>query len=165
MNDAVSFDTRHFRDALSRYATGVALVTALDRAGEPIGMTINSFASVSLTPPLVLWSLDRRSPRFEDWMACEHYAISVLAEAQVNLSNHFATPADDKFNGLDWLPGVGGAPLLPEMHAVFQCCSEARHEGGDHVIFIGRVLEFSERTAEPLLFVGGRYAGVRELEV
>lgn len=163
MSDAQSLDTRAFRDALGRFATGVAVVSAVGRDGAPIGMTINSFASVSLEPPLVLWSLDRGSPRFDDWLACSHYAIGVLSEDQVALSNHFATPSDNKFAELEWRAGAGGAPLLPGMQATFECANETRHDGGDHVIFLGRVEAFDASSGDPLLFVGGQYAAVRSL--
>lgn len=158
MDDMQAFDSRSFRNALGRFATGVTIVTAEAADGTPLGMTMNSFASVSLDPPLVLWSLDRRSPRFDDWVACSHYAISILSAEQVALSNHFATPAEDKFTELDWQPGLGGAPLLADMHTTFQCANQARHDGGDHLIFVGRVMTFEARTEQPLLFVGGEYA-------
>lgn len=151
------FDQREFRDALGRFATGVTVVTALAADGRPIGLTVNSFSSLSLQPPLILWSLGRSTPWFDDYRRCSHYAISILAADQVDLSRHFASPAADKFSNLDWTPGVGGVPLLANMHAVFQCVNSTRHAGGDHMIFVGQVVAFEQHSAEPLLFVGGRY--------
>ena len=106
------FDQREFRDALGRFATGVTVVTTLARDGRPIGLTVNSFSSLSLSPPLILWSLDRSTPWFDDYRRCGHYAVSVLAADQVELSRHFASPAEDKFSGLDWTPGVGGGTAV-----------------------------------------------------
>lgn len=151
-------DQRAFRDALGRFATGVTVVTALAADGRPIGLTANSFASVSLTPPLVLWSLDKRTPRFDDYRRCSHYAISVLAADQIDISQRFASPVEDKFAGLSWTRGLHGTPILANMHTIFQCANKLQYEGGDHLIFVGEVLEYEQRYAEPLLFVGGRYA-------
>ncbi len=162
-----AFDERQLRDALARFATGVGIATALAADGTPLGMTINSFAAVSLQPPLVLWSLSRVAPRCADWLACEHFAVAVLGAGQVELSNRFADPAAEatRFDGLDWRPGAGGAPLLPGMRATFECAREASHDGGDHVILVGRVLRLQAAASppEPLLFVDGGYAGVRPL--
>lgn len=151
-------DQRAYRDALGRFATGVTIVTTLAADGSPIGLTVNSFSSVSLEPPLVLWCLDQRTLGFEHYRDCRYYAISVLAADQIGLSQRFATPRLDKFDGLRWRPGVGGVPLLENIHATFQCASRHRYEGGDHLILVGEVLRFRQRAAEPLLYVGGRYA-------
>jgi flavin reductase (DIM6/NTAB) family NADH-FMN oxidoreductase RutF len=152
------------RVALGQYATGVAVVTTVDGDGRPLGLTINSFASVSLDPPLVLWSLGRSSACLPAFKACSHFAINVLAADQVELSNRFAAAALDKFAHLEWTPGLGGAPLLAGCCARFECASEARHAGGDHLILIGRVERFGHEKREPLVFHGGRYCTRIELD-
>jgi len=106
-------DPGSFRQAIGRFATGVAVVTARARDGMPIGMTINSFSSVSLEPPLVLWSLSRCSSRFDDFVAASHFAINVLGADQEAVSSRFAGPRAHRFEGIDWLSGEGGVPLLP----------------------------------------------------
>ncbi len=151
------FDTRDFRRALGQFATGVCIVTARDPAGEPTGLTVNSFASVSLEPPLVLWSLARTSSVFAAFDAAPHFAVNVLAADQLDLSNRFASPGD-RFTGLEWEDGHHGLPLLRGCLANFECTVAARHEGGDHIIFIGEVARYDARPGEPLLYSGGRYA-------
>lgn len=151
-------DLRTFRDCLGGFATGICVVTAHTGA-EPIGMTVNSFSSVSLTPPLVLFSILRDCNSFEGWMAAGHYAIHVLGAHQNALSNRFAQPLSDKWSGLATEPGAGGAPLLPGCLGRLQCSAEQRIPAGDHVIFVGCVLAFDMPlpTAEPLVFFRGRY--------
>lgn len=151
------------RNALGQYATGVAVVTTLDAEGRPTGLTVNSFASVSLDPPLVLWSLALTSaciPAFEN---CSHFAVNVLTADQVALSNRFATNGIDKFAGVEWSAGLGGAPVLAGVGAVFECRNQARHPGGDHTIFIGRVERFAHGEVAPLVFHAGRYCARAEL--
>lgn len=151
------FDTRDFRRALGQFATGVCIVTARDQAGHPTGLTVNSFASVSLEPPLVLWSLARSSSVFAAFDAAPHFAVNVLAADQLDLSNRFASPGE-RFTGLEWEEGHHGLPLLRGCLANFECTVAARHEGGDHIIFIGEVARYDARPGEPLLYSGGRYA-------
>lgn len=161
MSDS-AFDARALRNALGRYATGVAVVTAISPDGQPIGLTINSFAAVSLVPPLVLWSLDNQSQHLAAFRAASHHAINVLAADQEAVSQRFATWPVDRFSGLDWQPGLGGAPVLADGCAHFEVANETQHAGGDHTIFIGRVARLSESPArEPLLFFGGRYRALR----
>ncbi len=155
---ATPFDSRSFRNALGSYATGVTVVTALGPDGRPLGLTVNSFSSVSLEPALILWSLAAQSPSREAFVQASHFAVNVLALDQEALSNRFASRADDKFADMDWVPGLGGAPLLPGCCATFQCANEARHQGGDHLIFIGRVEAFEHYPERPpLVFQGGAY--------
>lgn len=156
-------DVRAFRDCLGRFATGVCIVTA--RAGdEPIGMTVNSFSSVSLEPPLVLFSIARDCQSFAGWMAAQHYAIHVLSDHDDALSNRFARALGDKWGGLDIESGISGAPLLPDGLTRLQCAAEQRHEAGDHIIFVARVLTFevSPSTAAPLVFYRGRYRNLAD---
>lgn len=159
----MNMDPIALRNALGQYATGVAVVTTLDREGRPTGLTVNSFASVSLDPPLVLWSLALTSACVPAFDACGHFAISVLTVDQVALSNRFATNGIDKFEGVEWAPGLGGVPIIAGAGAVFECVAEARHAGGDHTIFIGRVERFSHGESQPLIFHAGRYCARAEL--
>ena len=153
------FDPKDFRKALGSFATGVTIVTACDPSGEPSGLTVNSFASVSLDPPLILWSLSLYTPVLDAFRDCTHYAVNVLAADQVDLSNSFAKPGDSKhrFDGLTYESGCGGAPLLPGCCAWFECRNETQHAGGDHLIFVGRVEKYRREERVPLLFQGGAY--------
>ena len=151
-------DSRALRNALGRFATGIAVVTAIDPDGHPIGLTVNSFSAVSLTPPLVLWCLDNNSHNLEAFRRASHHAITILAADQQDLSNRFATWPTDRFAGLAWQAGAGGAPVFPGCCATFEVANETAHAGGDHTIFVGRVERFSETPAvAPLLFHAGRY--------
>lgn len=151
-------DSRALRDALGAFATGVTIITTRRESGEPVGLTANSFSSVSLTPPLVLWSLARRSASLNVFETCTHFAINVLAADQRGLSQRFSTPTPDKFSGVDWKPGAGGAPLLVGATSQLVCENFSQLDGGDHVIFLGRITAFhtwEERA--PLIFWRGRY--------
>ena len=154
---------RELRDALGAFATGVTVVTALAPDGRPIGLTVSSFNTVSLDPPLIVWSLSLGSANHEAFRGAGHYAVNVLALDQVWLSQRFAQPNGDKFGGIELSPGLGGAPLLPGCCAYFECRNETQHPGGDHLVFIGRVERFARLAKEPLLFHGGRYKGLRDL--
>ncbi len=150
-------DPRALRNALGCFATGVAIVTARAPGAPPTGLTINSFASLSLDPPLVLWSLARRSPSLGRFCAATHFAINLLAEGQSELSRRFATPMAEKFAGLDCAAGLGGAPLLPDCAARFECARVEEWEQGDHVLFTGRVERFWQGAQEALVFYRGKY--------
>jgi flavin reductase (DIM6/NTAB) family NADH-FMN oxidoreductase RutF len=149
--------SREFRNALGQFGTGVTVVTTSTPDG-PIGMTANSFAAVSLDPPLVLWSPARASLRFTHFEKADRYAIHVLRREQQDLAQRFAEAADD-FAGIDWAEGAGGVPILRDSLARFECRLSARHDGGDHSIIVGRVLNAVLREGAPLLFVQGRYGG------
>jgi 3-hydroxy-9,10-secoandrosta-1,3,5(10)-triene-9,17-dione monooxygenase reductase component len=151
------FSGRALRGALGRFGTGVTIVTCLDTAGRRVGLTANSFNALSLSPPMVLWSLRLASPSLPAFRAARHFAINVLAETQVHLSRRFASPVADKFAEGPWTSGEGGAPVLGGSAAVFECQAEAQHDHGDHVLFIGRVLRIAEHALPPLLFHGGHY--------
>lgn len=154
------FDERQLRDALGRFATGVTVVTAMAPDG-PLGMTANSFASVSLDPPLVLWSPARRSRRFPAFEAASHFAIHVLARDQQALAERFAR-SGHRFAGLAPGRGAGDAPLLEGCAARFECRHAAGYDGGDHLIMVGEVLRFETRDVPPLLYHRGRYTGLGE---
>jgi flavin reductase (DIM6/NTAB) family NADH-FMN oxidoreductase RutF len=155
---APGFSTLEFRAALGMFATGVTIVTACDAAGLPVGITANSFNSVSLSPPLVLWSLARLAGSMPTFERGSHYAINILSAEQHALAERFSTKAADRFAGLAFREGAGGAPILEGSAAVFECFNRSQYEEGDHVIFVGEVEHCSRREgATPLIFHGGRY--------
>ncbi len=149
---------RRFRGALGAFATGVTIVTTRDTDGHDIGITANSFNSVSLDPPMVLWSLAKSARSLPAFLAASHFAVHVLAADQEDLSLRFATRGSEKFSGLDLERGPAQVPLLRGCSARFQCRTAFRHEGGDHVIFVGAVEAFDHSERTPLVFHGGRYA-------
>lgn len=151
-------DSQQFRAALGMFATGVTIVTARGPDGSLVGLTANSFNSVSLSPPLVLWSLARSAGSMPVFSAGSHYAINILAAEQKALAQRFATRDIDRFAGVAWREGAGGAPVLEGAAAVFECANRSQYEEGDHVIFVGEVECCSARPgALPLIFHGGRY--------
>jgi flavin reductase (DIM6/NTAB) family NADH-FMN oxidoreductase RutF len=153
-------DSRAFRRCLGQFATGVAVVTA--RHGDQlVGMSVNSFSALSLDPPLVLWSIRRESASLAAYRAAGHFCVNVLGADQAALSNLFASPASGKFAQADWAIGRHGTPLLPGAIAHMECAVHDVLEGGDHLIMVGRVLEYARFEGDPLLFAQGRY-GIRE---
>ncbi|MGH6789629.1 MAG: flavin reductase family protein [Pseudolabrys sp.] len=153
-------DNRRFRDALGQFPTGVTIITTVTPAGERLGMTISSFNSLSLDPPLVLFSIYRQANSFAAWQTAERYAINVLNEEQEELSNKFARAKGEKWIGQTVLGGKTGMPLLPNAVIAFECEAYGRHDGGDHEIFVGRVVELHEnlgKRGHPLVFFGGQY--------
>lgn len=148
------------RRAFSHYATGVTVVTTIDARGARVGMTANSFSSLSLDPPLVLWSLARTSTNHAAFCAARHFAIHVLDAAQTALARQFATRDVDRFAGVAVEAGVEGLPILTDFHARFECETWAQYDGGDHTVFVGRVLRTEERPGDPLLFYRGKFAHV-----
>jgi flavin reductase (DIM6/NTAB) family NADH-FMN oxidoreductase RutF len=156
-SDSSPIDPRDFRNALGTYATGVTIITAAGTDGKPYGLTCNSFASVSLNPPLVLWSLVLYSSSLSVFQNAGHFAVNVLGASQQALANKFAKSSEDKFVGVEWTPGVGNAPLLRDSVANFQCRAVNRYYGGDHVIFLGAVEAYAYNRDEPLLFARGGY--------
>ena len=151
-------DSRLLRNALGRFPTGVTVITTRGADGKREGLTANSFSALSLDPPLVLWSIVRKSASLPGFVASGHFAINVLASDQSHLSHRFATPSDDKFAGLDVHEGFGGSPLLPGTLASFECETQQTIEGGDHLLFVGRVHRIRYRDGEPLIFNAGKYA-------
>lgn len=150
-------DQRRLRDALGDFATGVTVVTARGANGAPAGVTINSFASVSLDPPLVLWSLGLRSPSLAAFESCSRYVVNVLAADQLDLAQRFAQSRRDRFADIELKVGAGATPMLPGCCAWFECRNEMRYPGGDHLIFVGHVENFQREEKAPLVFHGGRY--------
>lgn len=146
------------RAALGRFATGVTIVTARAADGAPVGLTVNSFNSVSLQPPLVLWSLALQSRALPVFQTAAHYAIHVLAADQQALAERFARRDVDRWAQQPWQPSAEGVPLLPGCAAVFECRSRSRYPEGDHVILVGEVLRCRhDEVGEPLLYHGGRF--------
>lgn len=150
-------DSMALRNALGQFPTGVCVITArVD--GELLGMTMSSFNTLSLSPPLVLFSIDRRARSLAQWERATSCAVHVLAETQKDISNRFARPGA-KWEGIDHRPGHGDAPLLPGAAATFECDADTRHDGGDHVLFLAKVRRFTaDRSRRPLVFAQGRYA-------
>jgi flavin reductase (DIM6/NTAB) family NADH-FMN oxidoreductase RutF len=149
--------SRALRDALGRFATGVTVITTRTASGKAEGLTANSFSSLSLDPPLVLWNLQNTARSLPAFRAAEHFVVNVLASEQRPLSQHFARAQDDKFDGIDVDAGVGDCPVLPGSLAVIECRTTRQFDAGDHVLFIGEVLRFSQREGRPLVFSGGKY--------
>lgn len=153
-------DPLRFRNALGKFPTGVVVVTARTPSGELVGMTMSSFNSVSLDPPLILFSIHRRALSFAAWQSVSRYAVNILNEDQEQVSNQFARPSANKWEGLTTLVGKNGTPMLPNAGVVFECENYARYDGGDHEIFVGRVEALHEHAftyQRPLVFFEGRY--------
>lgn len=153
-----SFSSDEFRDALGMFATGVTIVTARSPDGRLVGLTANSFNSVSLAPPLVLWSLARAAGSMPTLRTGSHYAVNILAASQKELAERFARRNVERWEGVEFTEGLGGAPVLAGTVASFECFNRSRYEEGDHVIFVGEVERCSHRPGlAPLLFHGGRF--------
>lgn len=150
-------DPVELRRALGRFATGVTIVTTCTDDGRFEGLTANSFTSVSLDPPLVLWSLNRSARSLPSFLAARWFAINVLGSHQSGLSSRFAGAMADRFAGLPFEVGLGGCPVFEDGIAHFECSVYDRAEAGNHVIFLGRVERMRHRDGEPLLYSGGRY--------
>ena len=156
-SDNSAIDPRDFRNALGTFATGVTIITAVTPDGKPYGLTCNSFASVSLNPPLVLWSLGMFSNGLSIFQNASHFTVNVLGASQQELSNRFAKSSEDRFAGVEWAPGLGRTPVLANCVANFQCRAANRYYGGDHIIFLGAVEAYAYNRQEPLLFARGGY--------
>ena len=159
-----AFTTRDFRDALAQFATGVTVICAPGPEGRFVGFTANSFNSVSLDPPLVVWSLDLRAIGLEAFENAERYAINVLASDQVELARRFSRPHVDRFAGVAYRLGRAGVPLIDGCVAWFECRKHARHHAGDHVLFIGEVETCARTKGRGLVFHHGRFGTTHPLE-
>lgn len=160
----MTHDTRKFRNALGWFTTGVAVITTQLEGQKPIGITVNSFSSVSLDPPLVLWSLDRKSDTLPIFNETKVFTVNILREDHRDISNRLSKQGDHSLDGLPVrVAASNGCPALEDALAHFECSVEARHDGGDHIIMIGRVLhyEFAE-DGRPLLYHRGSYKGLAE---
>lgn len=150
-------DAHLFRQALAQFATGITIITTKRSDGKYVGVTANSFNSVSLHPPLVLWSLSKKSSSHDSFAAAEYYGVSVLAAEQQDLSMHFSTFKGDRFEGLEVIEGLGGCPLIPNALAHFECRVRSRYDEGDHYIMVGEVLKCDFREGEALVYRSRKY--------
>ena len=158
MSGPIDAEARNFRNALGAFATGVTIVTTRDGQGRDVGLTASSFNSVSLNPPMVLWSLAKDAASLSAFMQSTHFAVHILAVDQEDLSLRFSARGAQKFAGLALERGLAEVPLLPQCSACFQCRTTFRYEGGDHMIFVGTVERFEHTGRAPLVFHGGGYA-------
>ena len=154
----MAFDTREFRSCLGSFTTGVTVVTSKDLDGGYVGVTANSFNSVSMDPPLVLWSLGKSARSLPAFETAKYFAINILASDQMDISNHFATQQEDKFGSIQFQNGIDDLPLLAGCAATIQCETSMVYEGGDHIIIVGKVIEFNEFNKPGLAFSKGKYA-------
>ena len=150
-------DSRSLRQALGRYTTGVTVITCRAADGERVGLTANSFSSLSLDPPLVLWSLRTASPSLAAFQAAKSFAVNVLSEAQVEVSRRFASGLADKFIEGSWADGLNGEPVLAGCAAVIECTAFEQREIGDHWLFVGRVERVNDAAVQPLVYQSGHY--------
>ncbi len=148
---------RYFRDTLGQFATGVTIITTLSSTGEPVGMTVNSFSSLSLDPPLILWSVAKTATGFANFQVGEAFAVNMISHDQQDLALKMAKSSGDKFQGVSYLRGLDGVPLLTDCVAHLECMTEARYPGGDHEIIIGRVRRIFNIGRAPLLFHRGKF--------
>ena len=154
---SADFDLRELRTCLGAFVTGVTVITTVDRADNLHGLTANSFSSVSLEPPLILWSLQIKTRSYPVFYEAERFAINILAAEQVGIAQRFARPAQDKFQGIPVTHGIGGLPLIKDCAAYLECRKEAIYPGGDHAVFLGRVDRIQSSERKPLAFGSGKY--------
>jgi flavin reductase (DIM6/NTAB) family NADH-FMN oxidoreductase RutF len=162
----MSFTPREFRDALGLFPTGVAIVTTADGEGQPAGITVNSFTSVSLDPPLILVSIARTSRSFDLFNTVDHFAVNLLREEQRHVSSAFASATADRFGTVKHSPGHGNAPLIDAHLVAFECETYARYDGGDHVLLLGKVVKINHDPnlpPKPLLYYRGQYRELSDL--
>ncbi|OWT61721.1 flavin reductase family protein [Candidimonas nitroreducens] len=152
-------DPKQFRGALGAFATGITVVTARSPNGQDFGLTATSFNSVSLDPPMILWSLDRGSSNAEAFSKVDAFAIHVLAADQEHICKQFSTKGIDRFAGIDCTRGQAGMPLITDCAAVFECRIAHRYDGGDHIIIVGEVLSYVATHKSPLIFYRGKICG------
>ena len=149
-------DSKFLRKTLGKYSTGVTVVTSIDNNGNPIGMTVNSFTSVSLQPALVLWCIDKKQPSYNSFMDAEGYAVNILSKDQNDLCHKFASQLDDKFENVDCEKSENGFPLVKNSLAWFDCKKWNYYSGGDHQILVGEVTSFDSYELEPLTYWNGQ---------
>ena len=152
----ITQDSKFLRKTLGKYSTGVTVVTSIDNDRNPIGMTVNSFTSVSLLPALVLWCIDKKQPSYSSFMNAEGYAVNILSKDQNDLCYKFASQLDDKFENVDWETSENGFPLLKNSLAWFDCKKWNYYSGGDHQILVGEVTSFDSFELEPLTYWNGQ---------
>lgn len=153
-------ESRKFRDISGSFATGVTIITTKNEEGVPVGMTANSFTSLSLDPPLVLINVDKKSSLYSAFIQAESFAVNILSSSQEELSRRFSTRNIDRFEGVGFEEDATGAPILPNVIGYFDCEKVQQYDGGDHVIIIGKTKSGEVREGEPLLFFKGKYRNI-----
>ena len=159
-NKTEIFDHREFRKTLGQFATGVTIVTTLGPDQSPIGTTCNSFNSLSMDPPMILWSLAKTAFSLPAFTKATFFNVHVLSAHQGHLSKKFSLSGADKFSGINYGKGNGGTPLLSGCTALFECKTAHQYDGGDHVIIVGTVLSYESSDINPLVFYGGQYTSI-----
>ncbi len=154
-------DAKALRQCLGKFATGVTVVTCTDAAGNPCGITANSFSSVSLDPSLVLWNIAKVSSSLDAYLNAEHFVINVLSEDQLPLASNFARSDHTLFKDVEFTASEHNAPVLPDTLATFECSTYQIHDCGDHYVVIGEVTAFRSADGNPLLFFGGNYRSIK----
>ncbi len=154
-------DSQELRRCLGAFVTGVTVITALDEQGRAHGMTANSFNSVSLDPPIIVWSIRTQARSFDVYSRAKRFVVNILSEDQIDISNRFARSGADRFDGVATTPGIGGVPLIDACAAHLECRTEATYPGGDHLLFLGRVERIVGTARRPLAFGAGKYMVVQ----
>ena len=152
-----------FRKTLGQFATGVTIVTTLDKGAAPVGITCSSFNSLSMDPPMILWSLAKSAYSLPAFEHAKYFNVHVLSADQGQMSNNFSRSGNNKFSGVDYAKGLGDIPVLKGYAALFECETAHHYDGGDHVIIVGTVVAFRRKNKTPLVFHGGQYAGIDSL--
>ena len=155
-----AIDPRELRDVLGHFATGVAVVTTCDAKGGPVGMAVNSFASVSLEPPEILWSISKTAPSRDAFSAHRAFAVNIMSDEDKQQTLQFATPLDDKFAGVDWKRGWRDVPLLDSAIATLECETKEMIPCGDHEIIVGSVRAIDRKDGDPLVFFRGQFSSL-----
>ena len=159
-----TFDQRDFRKALGTFATGITVITTTLKNSAPVGITVNSFSSVSLEPPLVLWCLDNEADSYDIFAKCSNFAVHILHQDQEAISQAFSTKNNNRFADLDWEAGEFGSPILKDYASCFQCETEISYAGGDHIILLGRVKAIAtNKDKSPLIYHDGNYHALKNL--
>ena len=149
---------KNLRNVLSKFATGVTVVSTIDYDGKPVGMTANSFTSVSLDPPLVLWNIGINQPSYDTFLKANGYSVNILSKDQKHICNLFSSSVDDKFNDIDYILSDNGFPIIQKSLAWFDCLKWNNYPGGDHQILVGEVKNFYANENDPLIFWNGSLA-------
>ena len=149
---------KNLRNVLSKFATGVTVVSTIDNDGKPVGMTANSFTSVSLDPPLVLWNIGINQPSYDAFLKAKGYSVNILSKDQKDICDLFSSSIDDKFNDIDYILSDNGFPIIQKSLAWFDCIKWNNYPGGDHQILVGEVKNFYANENDPLIFWNGSLA-------
>ena len=156
--EILSMNNKNLRNVLSKFATGVTIVSTIDDDGKPVGMTVNSFTSVSLDPPLVLWNIGINQPSYDIFLNAKGYSVSILSKDQRDICNLFSSSVDNKFNNIDFVLSDNGFPIIQKSLAWFDCLKWKNYPGGDHQILVGEVINFHANENDPLIFWNGSLA-------